>query len=1122
MSARLTAEQSRAADPKASAWVEASAGTGKTHVLTARMLNLLLNGTAPDRILALTFTKAAAAEMANRILSRLGGWAVMEEGALRADIEALTGRTPKASDIERAKSLFARVLDLPQGLNIQTIHAFCQSLLGRFPVESGLPPQFKVMDERTQDEILSATRDDLMSNVKAHEGSDLNAALAHVVILAGESQFNSLMAALIRERVQLGRLRPFGVEGMRAAIKNILELPLDQTVEDVLRDAIDGVNEVSIERAAKALGQGGKTDIKRAETIAAWLVLNAEKRLEDFDSYCSAFLTKDAKPLARLATKKVQDADAQALEILSEEAERLALVKQKLALLEFAKRSSALLQVGLALSAQFDLMKQRLGLADYDDLIAKTADLLTEQDMAAWVLYKLDGGIDHILIDEAQDTNPEQWRVIEALSQEFFAGEGAKEQDRTIFAVGDVKQSIYGFQRAAPKLFDHYQNLFTKSVKQAGQRFETVPLDLSFRSTDAVLGLVDAVFDGDAARGLSFSERKIEHRPHRSGHAGRVELWPTFKPIADVEQEEWEVPIEPKSGDHPQARLANHIADEMQRWIGKEILPSRGRKIRPGDIMVLVRRRTAFVDLLVGALKAREIPVAGVDRFDLLSPLAVEDLLALAQFAVLPNDDLNLACVLKGPFIGLNDDDLFDLAYGRQQGLWRCLREKAPTSEKLERARRFLSQVLARADFTPPFEFFEFILNEKGGRRNILARLGREAEEAVDELLNQALNFEVNHCPSLDGFLHWIHAHASEVKRDAEQVGNTVRIMTVHGSKGLQAPVVILPDTCQMPKDDAPLLTLSANGVDLPLWYKRKADAIGAVGVAKTAREAETAAETKRLLYVALTRAEDRLIVTGWENSRGRSEGCWYDLVADGFSRVDSVQDGDIHIYETEQRVPPQLDKAEVVQHKKIALPEWVHRSAPVEATPPRPLAPSLDDAGPAAISPLSRDGGDIYKRGRLIHKLLERLPDLDANKRQDFAQSYLERAAGEYDGAWRQTIISDVLRLMNDPRFADLFSSDALAEAPLTGLIKDRVVMGQVDRLLLRGDEVIFADYKTNRAAPINRVDIPTAYLKQMAAYHAVLSKIYPKARVRGVLLWTSSLTAHELDENFLNPYKP
>lgn len=1122
MSARLTSEQSRAADPKASAWVEASAGTGKTHVLTARMLNLLLSGTAPDRVLALTFTKAAAAEMANRILNHLGAWAVMEDAALAQEIEALSGKRPKAEGVERARKLFAQVLDLPQGLNIQTIHAFCQSLLGRFPVESGLPPQFKVMDERTQDEILSATRDDLMANVKSHEGSGLNAALAHVVTLAGESQFNSLMAALIRERVQLGRLRPLGVDGVTSAIRRVLNLPLDLTAGDVLRDACAQVNEAAVERAAKALGQGGKTDLKRADTLASWLSLDELGRITGFDGYCSAFLTKDAKPMARLATKKVVEADSQALDILLDEAERLALVKERLALLDFAKRSADLLHVGLALSAQFDVMKQRLGLADYDDLIAKTAALLTEQDMAGWVLYKLDGGIDHILIDEAQDTNPEQWRVIEALSQEFFAGEGAKKQERTIFAVGDVKQSIYGFQRAAPKLFDHYQNLFTKSVKQAGQRFETVPLDLSFRSTDAVLGLVDAVFDGDAARGLSFSERQIRHRPHRNGHAGRVELWPTFKPIADEVQEEWEPPIEAKFGDHPQARLANHIADEIQHWIRGEKLPARDRAIRPGDIMVLVRRRTAFVDLLVGALKARAIPVAGVDRFDLLSPLAVEDLLALARFAVLPDDDLNLACVLKGPFIGFDDDVLFDLAYGRQHGLWRVLREKAAGDEKLDRARRFLSAILARADFTPPFEFFEYILNEKGGRRNILARLGREAEEAVDELLNQALNFEINHCPSLDGFLHWIHAHASEVKRDAEQTGNAVRIMTVHGSKGLQAPVVILPDSCQMPKDDAPLLTLSDDAVDLPLWYKRKADAIGAVGVAKSIREAETLAETKRLLYVALTRAEDRLIVTGWENSRGRANGCWYDLVEDGFVRLETRMEGEVQVFETEQRVAPQMDKAEVAHKKPIALPEWAQRAAPLEATPPRPLAPSLEDAGPAAISPLSDGGGDVYKRGRLIHKLLERLPDMDVALRSGFAQSYLERSAGEYDQAWRDRLVDDVMRLLQDARFADLFSQDALAEAPLTGLIKDRVVMGQVDRLLIKDNVVIFADYKTNRLAPAKRDDIPKAYLKQMAAYHAVLAKIYPDKRVEGVLLWTSGLKTHSLDENFLNPYKP
>ncbi|MGD8325609.1 MAG: double-strand break repair helicase AddA [Sphingomonadales bacterium] len=1123
MSQKLTPEQSRAANPKASAWVEASAGTGKTHVLTARMLNLLLSGTAPDRILALTFTKAAAAEMANRILDRLGAWAIMDPAILVAEIEALSGTRPSKEDVQRARKLFARVLDLPQGLNIQTIHAFCQSLLGRFPVESGLPPQFKVMDERTQDEILSATRDDLMANVKSHEGSPLNAALALVVTLAGESQFNALMAALIRERVLLSRLRPLGNEGVTSAIKHVLGLPLEESAADVVKAACKNANEQALQRAVQALVTGTKTDVARGERIANWLAFDEDVRIETFNDYCRAFLTGDGKPFARLATKKPCEADPQLLDILFEEAQRLEMAQQRLALIEFATRSSALLQVGLALSQGFDATKQRLGLADYDDLIAKTAELLTERDMAAWVLYKLDGGIDHILIDEAQDTNPEQWQVIQALTGDFFAGEGAKPQERSIFAVGDVKQSIYGFQRAAPRLFDHYQTHFTRAVKQAGQIFETVPLDLSFRSTDAVLGLVDAVFDGDAAKGLSFSERQIKHRPHRNGHAGRVELWPTIKPTPGEEPDVWEPPIEAISGEDPQAVLANKIADTIAHWIDKEPLPARDRTIQAGDIMVLVRRRTAFVDLLVRALKARQVAVAGIDRFDLLSPIAVEDLLALLQFAVLPEDDLNLACVLKGPFIGVDEETLFELSHKRRHNLWRTLREKAKNNERLERARRFLTDILARADFTPPFEFLEYILNERGGRRSLLARLGREAEEAIDELLNQALNFEINHCPSLDGFLHWIHAHASEVKRDAEQTGNAVRIMTVHGSKGLQAPVVFLPDSCQMPKDDAPLLKLETqDGREIPLWYKRKTDAIGPVGEAKAQREAETLAETKRLLYVALTRAEDRLIVTGWENTRGRSEGCWYDMVSDGFDRLDAYEQDDIRIIETSQRTKAQKDRQAKKTFSPPPLPKWAEKPAPIEATPPRPLAPSLEDAGPAALSPLAQGEGDVYRRGRLIHKLLERLPDMPVEQRETHARAYLEKAAGDFGEAWRRALIADVMRLLNDPKFSDIFSPEALAEAPLTGLIGDRVIMGQVDRLLISDDRVVFVDYKTNRSAPLDIHEIPKAYLKQMAAYHAVLSRIYKNARVEGVLLWTSSLTAHLLNEKSLRPYMP
>ncbi|MFZ5610014.1 MAG: double-strand break repair helicase AddA [Pseudomonadota bacterium] len=1135
----LTPQQKAAVEPAACAWVEASAGTGKTHVLTARLLRLMLAGGEPARILALTFTKAAAAEMANRVLDRLGRWATLEEAALGGEVAALLGRPAKAEDLACARGLFTRVLNLPQGLAIQTIHAFCQSLLGRFPVEAGLPPRFQVMDERTASAFLGGARDALLARARAD--AMLGKALDDVVVLAGEQQFSSLMAALVGERARLARLaRQPGALGLEAALKRALGLATAATPERLIADACaePSFDRKGLEALARLLAQGSAAQAERAALMAAWLEAPAAQRPALLQSYGGAFLTQAGTARKPLLDKKAAAAHPHLADVARSEAARLEKLGAALNCLALAARSAALLQVGLALAGLFEEAKLRHGLVDYDDLIARAAELLARADMAAWVLYKLDGGIDHILIDEAQDTNPEQWQVIDALAAEFFAGKSAREKPRSVFAVGDVKQSIFGFQRAAPRLFNDYRQRFAAKAKAARQPFEDLALDLSFRSTDAVLHLVDAVFAGEAARGLSFSERRISHRPSRTGQAGQVELWPTVLPApADEEESDgWRLPLAPAGVRDPEARLANDVASAIAGWIGRLALASRGRPAQAGDFMILVRRRTAFVDFVVRALKSRGVPVAGVDRFDLLSPIAVQDLMALAQVAVLPEDDLSLACVLKGPFIGLDEAQLFTLAHGREGSLWQALAARRDEDEAFRHAWDFLSKARARADYGPPYEFFEALLLEDGGRRALAARLGAEAEEAIDEFLIQALAFEATHPPSLDGFLAWLRARASEVKRDPEDKGDAVRILTVHGAKGLQAPIVILPDSCQVPKDDAPLLDLKgvADGGDLFLWYKRAQDAIGPAAAAKAARAAEQMAEYKRLLYVALTRAEDRLIVTGWEGSQGRAKGCWYDLVADGFARLAGVQvekgpqGEDVRVYATAQTAPPDRVGARASIAPSPPLADWMRHPPPPEPAPPRPLAPSaaLVMPVPPAASPVGVGGEgepvDVYRRGRLLHRLLQYLPDVPPARRKRVATDYLARQAPDWPEDARSQAAREVLDLLARADLAALFGPGSRAEVALAGVVGGVAVSGQVDRLAITGDRIIIADYKTNRVPPATLDAVPRAYVRQLAAYAAVLGQIYPQHRQRALIIWTTEGKVSELPEALLRAHAP
>ncbi|RME62830.1 MAG: double-strand break repair helicase AddA, partial [Alphaproteobacteria bacterium] len=878
---RLTPAQRRASDPAAHAWVEANAGTGKTHVLTARVLRLLLDGTPADKILCLTYTRAAAAQMANRLQQRLGAWTVMTDEALSADIAALCGGVPDGERMVHARGLFAQVLELPRGLPVQTIHAFCQSLLARFPVEAGVAPTFSLVDEREAASYLVRARDDALATAQADPDGPLAQALDVLAEIVSEHGFGALLPKLVAQRDVLRTAgRRYGAALDDALFRLLGLAPGSDAPALIAAACADGAfDALGLARLAKAFAKGAKGNAAAAARLTDWLAASADARVAGFAAYRRIFLTKDGKPLDKPASQGALAADPGIVPIIDAETARLLALEDSIARAGLARRTAAVLRLGLALVDAFDRIKTSEGLVDYDDLIDKALALLSGSQMASWVLYKLDGGIDHVLIDEAQDTNPAQWQVIDCLMAEFFAGEGAREAMRTVFAVGDVKQSIYGFQGAAPDLFGHYRQRYQRAAQQLGALMRAETLDVSFRSVAAVLDIVDAAFVAE----------DVHHEPQRAGQGGLVALWPTQKPEPEPGGEAWALPVTPVATRSPEARLADAIADQIARWLESgERLVARGRAMRAGDIMILVRRRNAFCEHMVRALKMREVPVAGIDRLKVNAPLAVRDLMAVAAFALLPEDDYNLAVVLKGPFIGFDDARLFTLAHGRGEStLWQSLRMAAKRNAALAPATAFLRGVLREADYAGPYAFFARLLNDNDGRRRLLARLGAEADDPIDEFLAQCLAYEATHTPSLQGFLAWIEATASEVTRDPDQNADEVRVMTVHGAKGLQAPVVFLPDTCATPPIEGGLYDVVApDGGRLPLWYRKAQDRIGPLAAARADHEAREAAEHRRLLYVAMTRAEDRLYVAGWDTRKRRPADCWYNVIADAMARV--------------------------------------------------------------------------------------------------------------------------------------------------------------------------------------------------------------------------------------------
>jgi len=1129
LASKSTEEQNRASEPHASAWVAASAGTGKTFVLTNRVLRILLTGVVPEKILCLTFTKAAAAEMANRINKKLGEWVICDQQLLCEEISELTNEFPTLEQQGHARKLFARVLDVPGGLKIQTIHSFCQSLLGRFPLEAGITPHFQVMDDRTALEHLSRARDAVLAEAQEDINPGLAQSLLHISRKVTENTFADLIGALINQRSELERMmsRFRLLDQAFIAMRKMLGLNPSETRDSIIhqacREDIVAKNAPGLRLALAALLAGNATNQKAAEGMVSWLG-KLETRPDYLADYMAVFLTKGGDIRKILMPKKIAEACPAGFEAMADEAARLQKLAEKLNLMTLLDNSTALLTLGSAMLDAFKDSKKRHAVMDYDDLILKVTGLIGTAGIADWILYKLDGGVDHILIDEAQDTNPEQWQVIKALANEFFVGESRSDQIRTIFAVGDVKQSIYSFQRADPREFVDNRQLFQEKSSNVGHVFHNVSLALSFRSTAAVLNLVDQVFESPESRhALSFSQEEIIHKPSRMGHAGLVELWPVEPREILPEAEDWQPPVIQQPSQSPEMKLAIKIADQIAGWIDKgEELTSASRPIAPGDIMILVRRRTLFDNYMIRALKARNIPVAGQDKMLLSEQIAVMDLMALGNFVLLPSDDLTLAVILKSPFIGFSEEDVFDLAYDRKGSLWSALLSRRSERKTFQHACALLTELTNYADKTPPFEFYSHLLTRLKGREKLLSRLGEEANDPIDEFLQLAADYEANNISSLQGFLSWVDRGNVEIKRDMEQGQSQVRIMTVHGAKGLQAPIVILPDTCQVPKRGSPLLWAGTSNEKLLFWPQKSDFELGPCKAAREKINLMRDQEYLRLLYVAMTRAEDRLYITGWESKNNRSTQSWYDMINTALETMasmkkytvikgDDVADSFLLRLSCPQEIAVEKNILETEQiPAALNLPIWARAIPQAEPSPSRPLSPSRPpEEEPPVISPLlaakrQRHDQKRFHRGRLIHRLLEILPNVTPDKQQQAAYDFLAQPAYGLPPADINKIVSQVSGILNSPDFAALFLKSSRAEVPIVGLVGATPVSGIVDRLVVLDHEILIVDYKTNRPPPTDVKNVPRIYVRQMAAYRAILSEIYPKKIIKCMLLWT------------------
>ena len=1096
-----TAQQRRAADPEASAWVDANAGSGKTKVLADRVLALLLRGVLPERILCLTYTRAAAAEMRIRIERELAGWATAPDEELDTALARLGARAPDGETKDRARRLFARTVDAPVGLRIDTIHAFCQGLLGRFPIEAGVSPWFQLADERDAQAMQAGARDAVLER----GGNEIDDAAAEVADNLAETNIRAFVAELLGNRSALG---PQALAVLEAA----LVLP------EVRRRT--KAQAKALREAAAILDSGTKTDREHGGRLRDWAEVD-DPSDDDIEEVRKVFYKSDGLPRDEIGTKRLAGRE-RLPGLLEAEHDRIKAMHSRRRIEATLSASRAALALGEAVDRDYRNSKRRAGLLDYDDLIESALHLLRTYS-AAWVHYKLDRGIDHVLIDEAQDTGPTQWELVGALTQEFFAGEGAGEETRTLFAVGDPKQSIFRFQGAEPKKFEEMRKHFEKRALDAGRRWENVPLEVSFRAAPVLLEAVDTAFSGE--HGLGLEGPAPVHKPSRSGAGGRVEVWPLEMGEKGEAGDPFEPPTHYLREDAAETALADRVARRIATWLsrGEPVAPG-GRPMRPGDIMILLPRRSgrAFIPRVIAALKQAGVPVAGVDRMTLTDELAVMDLAAIGDFVLLPEDDLTLATVLKGPLFGFDDKALFELAHGRKGALWAALR-RHPDRERFGPCFEALGALLGKADYVGVHAFFADLLAEGGLRRKIAARLGEEAGDPIDEFLNAALDYERRHPPSLQGFLQWLRSGEAEVKRQLDQRDrDEVRVSTVHGAKGLEAPVVILPDTTgrRTAQHDPNLLREGG----LLLWPPSKAkEAVDprSKDLLDKHRQADDE-ERRRLLYVAMTRAADRLVVCGWNNSgRDLPDDCWYHAVrnrlADRMTAEDDpdfaeallVMEGRASESEAEQ---PALDR-----EPPPPLPGWARRPA----APGRIAAPpGGDEEAFAVASPLRGRSASRFRRGQAIHKLLELLPEIAPDRRLETARRFLAAEPGLADDA--EATAREALAVLDDPAFRRVFGPGSRAEAPLVGRIGGEIASARIDRLAILPEETLIVDFKSGRAPPAGPGDAPVGYLRQLARYVALLQQMRPERPVRAALLWTDTPLLMPIPESCLAPHMP
>jgi len=1125
---RNVSNQQQATSPGTSVWVEASAGTGKTKVLVDRILNLLIHENQAPNILCLTFTRSAATEMEERLMERLLSWSIMSEQALQKDLQSLTARASNPDQLRAAQQLYDRVINTEFRPQFHTIHSFCETLLRKFPQEAGVDSNFTVLDEHAAKILLQKAKDIVFQSLQVPKSKKLQRDMACISQYTNSDSFSALLDLLVADRRRLEKfMMANNSNTIPRLIADKLNLSSHASPDSLVNTACANASfdTKGLVSSLHCLETGSKTDQKRAQIIIEWLYASESSRRTLFAKYCTAFLTRDHNPIKRLVSKDILAKTPDILPALENEQSRLRDLTSKIKRAKIVQCTAALLNLTKTILQQFAQEKIKQNCLDYDDLIIKSGIVLTTANTSSWVLYKVDKTIDHLLIDEAQDTSLEQWEIIQALASEFFSGEGAERPPRTIFAVGDYKQSIYSFQRASPESFNKMREYFHSRANDAAAPWADIGLEVSFRSAAPILEAVDLVFE-QAFAAVATPDNKtlppLKHFCWRDQAPGLVELWPVLKPSGDAKTTVRPLPTHVSAQLSPRTQLAQLVARRINTLLFDRS-SSHSDNFQPEDIMVLVRRRGPFVFDLLRELKNLNIPVTGIDRMTLADNIGVMDLISLGHFLLNPDDDLSLAEVLKSPLCNLDDKNLFDLAHPRVGSLWDSLRDLDTKSSQLQKARFVLKDMLAKVRHFTPSELYADLLITRNYKKYFVSRLGVECIDPINEFLSKSIEYEATKSSSLEGFIHWLENSNITARRDPTRHNDkSVKILTVHGAKGLESPIVFLPDTVQKSQNNSPLLWPESG--TFPIWVPNATllDPLTREWILdKKKRGIE---EYHRLLYVAMTRAKDQLYICGWSETSNVADDCWHNIVSQTLKKVARETNENISDDETTNKISHILQLANFRPKKKAMSHARAPRTKP---TSPPPWVRSSLQNHPQQFS--YRETSTFLQQsllpatGRPTGELIAHL----VNSLYAVAKSDWETAADKFISRLPQEqglsgFVKDVtLKILGTPGLSFLFEDNTQGCVPISGPItycqQTSLFHGSVDRLVDFGDSVLLVNFLVGNNCHSGALNPSDTFLRNIAIKASLAELVFPRKDVTSAILWTDEQKLQKLSHDML-----